>query len=368
MASDSGYGIAVDGAGQAYVTGFTGSAELPDHAVAQRFDTTLQRRRGRFRASSWTRPAPTCATPAFLGGSSYDWGNDIAIDSGGQAYVTGETVSRANFPAASAQATTPASTAAPGRLRAKLDAAGTESALRHLPRRGADDHGLRHRGWTVPGRRTSRADPLGGLPDRPGLGTTPASTAAPMTHSSPSWMPPAPGCSTPPSSAATALTRATTSPGRRRLDICHGRHQVSADFPAALGPGYDTTYNGPGKSMPSSSDCWPVCLPSSHTGHNLARPGRRRGAGRGRAGPRRRAGLRGAAGPSRGPLRDLQPGWQLHDRAGRGRHVPRGAVRRAGGHAAHHAGVPPARGRARRGSGRSMSISATALDRRMRSC
>jgi hypothetical protein len=107
--SDAGSGIAVDAAGDAYVTGPTSSADFPVTAGA--FQTT--------------RPGPSCesfvtsytCTHAFvtklnttgsaldystyLGGSVSDFAAGIAVDSYGSAYVTGGTTSP-DFPATSA--------------------------------------------------------------------------------------------------------------------------------------------------------------------------------------------------------------------------------------------------------------------------
>jgi Beta-propeller repeat len=90
---DFGYGIAVDSAGNAYVTGQTGSTNFPtsnplqptNHGGGDAFVAALD---------------PTGATllySTYLGGSSGDDGRGIAVDSAGNAYVTGDTVSR-DFP------------------------------------------------------------------------------------------------------------------------------------------------------------------------------------------------------------------------------------------------------------------------------
>ena len=91
---DYGNGVAVDGGGNAYVTGDTRSANFPTTPGA--FDTTYNGgvRRLRDQADATARPSPT---PAYLGGSGYDYGNGIAVDGAGNAYVTGYTYST-DFP------------------------------------------------------------------------------------------------------------------------------------------------------------------------------------------------------------------------------------------------------------------------------
>jgi beta-propeller repeat-containing protein len=93
---DIGNRIAVDGSGNAYVTGETSSANFPtaspiqgsyggglDDAFVTKIDAA----------------GSTLVYSTYLGGSGDDAGNDIAVDGAGSAYVTGSTGS-ANFPAA----------------------------------------------------------------------------------------------------------------------------------------------------------------------------------------------------------------------------------------------------------------------------
>ena len=95
-ADDVGLGIAVDGAGEAYVTGYTHSTNFPTAAALQpvyaggnsdAFVTKL-------RASG-----STLAFSTYLGGTAVDSGSAITLDSAGNAYVTGFTQS-VNFPTA----------------------------------------------------------------------------------------------------------------------------------------------------------------------------------------------------------------------------------------------------------------------------
>ena len=90
---DVGIGIAVDGAGSAYVTGFTGSTNFPTQSGYQ---ATGQ---GNYDAFV-TKLAPAgnaLIYSTYLGGSGYDAGLGIAVDGAGSAYVTGYTAST-NFP------------------------------------------------------------------------------------------------------------------------------------------------------------------------------------------------------------------------------------------------------------------------------
>jgi hypothetical protein len=92
---DNGNGIAVDGAGNAYVAGQTSSTNFPTTAGA--FQTT-------FSGGTWdafvTKLNPLgsgLVYSTYLGGGGDDLGFSIALDSAGNAYVTGET-SSTNFP------------------------------------------------------------------------------------------------------------------------------------------------------------------------------------------------------------------------------------------------------------------------------
>ena len=89
------YGIAVDSAGNAYVTGSTVSSNFP---TANPLQPTLNGSNDAFVAKlNATGSALVYAT--YLGGSDYDAGYGIAVDSAGNAYVTGITYS-SNFPTA----------------------------------------------------------------------------------------------------------------------------------------------------------------------------------------------------------------------------------------------------------------------------
>ena len=81
-------GIAVDGLGNAYVTGGTQSADFPTTPGA--FQTTL----GGDADSFIAKVDPTgsaLAYSTYLGGSGQDWGDDITADTIGNAYLVGST-------------------------------------------------------------------------------------------------------------------------------------------------------------------------------------------------------------------------------------------------------------------------------------
>jgi hypothetical protein len=87
---DRGYGIAVDTAGNAYVTGWTYSTDFPITVGA------FQTSGGAPEDAFVTKLNPTGTAlvySTYLGGSSYDFGQGIAVDTTGNAYVTGTTES-----------------------------------------------------------------------------------------------------------------------------------------------------------------------------------------------------------------------------------------------------------------------------------
>jgi hypothetical protein len=96
---DFGYGVAVDGAGNAYVTGSTRSTTFPvtpgvfQPNSAGNFDAFVVK---------VNRNGSALLYAGFLGGSGWDEGRAIAVDGAGNAYVTGSadsTSTAASFPA-----------------------------------------------------------------------------------------------------------------------------------------------------------------------------------------------------------------------------------------------------------------------------
>ena len=95
--NDYGYGIAVDSSANAYVTGTTQSTLFPTSAGA--VQSTLAGFIDAFVTKINTNGAGLASLvySTYLGGTQFDWGEGIAIDSSGNAYVTGGTES-SNFP------------------------------------------------------------------------------------------------------------------------------------------------------------------------------------------------------------------------------------------------------------------------------
>jgi hypothetical protein len=86
--------LAIDAAGNAYVTGQTDSSNFPTTAGA--FDTSYNGGADAYVAK--LNPAGTALVySTYLGGSGFDWGFGIALDSAGNAYAAGHAAS-ANFP------------------------------------------------------------------------------------------------------------------------------------------------------------------------------------------------------------------------------------------------------------------------------
>lgn len=87
-------GIAVDGSGNAYIVGETVSDDLP--VTAGSFSASHSALSDAF-VAGLNASGTALLYSTYLGGSGNDFGNSIALDSAGNAYVTGETLS-ANFP------------------------------------------------------------------------------------------------------------------------------------------------------------------------------------------------------------------------------------------------------------------------------
>jgi Beta-propeller repeat len=88
-----GLGIAVDGAGSAYVTGATNDAQFPTTPAA--FQTTLATNDAFVTKLDATGSGLVYST--YLGGFGESAGHSIAVDGAGSAYVTGVTIAT-NFP------------------------------------------------------------------------------------------------------------------------------------------------------------------------------------------------------------------------------------------------------------------------------
>jgi Tol biopolymer transport system component/lysophospholipase L1-like esterase len=137
---DEGQDIAVDSSGNAYVTGGTYSIDFPTkNAVRGAYG-------GESEAfiSKLNTAGSALAYSTFLGGSAYDQGYGIAVDSSGNAYVTGSTCS-ADFPIVnSLQGIYGGSTSSPcgDAFVGKLNAAGSALAYSTYLGGSGGDYGL----------------------------------------------------------------------------------------------------------------------------------------------------------------------------------------------------------------------------------
>jgi hypothetical protein len=92
---DAGTAIVADAAGPAYVTGHTASTDFP---VVNAFQPQLRGDMDGFVA--WLAPGGTALEySTYLGGSGFDQADDLALDAGGNVYLTGFTAS-SDFPLA----------------------------------------------------------------------------------------------------------------------------------------------------------------------------------------------------------------------------------------------------------------------------
>jgi hypothetical protein len=91
---DQGLGIAVDQAGNAYITGWTTSTDFP---TASAFQPVLSSSEGNAFVVKTSADGFTLVYSTYLGGNGFDKGQGIAVDQAGNAYVTGST-SSSDFP------------------------------------------------------------------------------------------------------------------------------------------------------------------------------------------------------------------------------------------------------------------------------
>jgi Bacterial Ig-like domain (group 3)/Kelch motif/Beta-propeller repeat/YDG domain/Galactose oxidase, central domain len=96
--SDYANGIAVDGSGNAYATGFTASTDFPTTSGA--FQTTQNGAIGNAFVTKLNAIGTALIYSTYLGGNNSDYASSIAVDNSGSAYVTGF-ASSSNFPTTS---------------------------------------------------------------------------------------------------------------------------------------------------------------------------------------------------------------------------------------------------------------------------
>ena len=119
---DEGCGIAVDAAGEAYVTGLTESSSFPTTAGA--FQTSYGGGSYDAFVTKLNAAGTALVYSTYLGGNSWDEGCGIAVDAAGEAYVTGYTEST-NFPTTAGAFQTNFGGGNEDAFVAKLNAAGT---------------------------------------------------------------------------------------------------------------------------------------------------------------------------------------------------------------------------------------------------
>jgi hypothetical protein len=90
--SDDGDAIAVDGSGNAYVTGYTFSTNFPTQNPYQTDQPSMD-----IFITKLSPSGNSLVYSTYLGGNDYDEGIDIAVNGSGNAYITGST-SSTNFP------------------------------------------------------------------------------------------------------------------------------------------------------------------------------------------------------------------------------------------------------------------------------
>jgi uncharacterized protein (TIGR03437 family) len=94
---DSAHGVAVDGSGSAYVTGATGSTDFPVTPGAFQARAPADFIQNSAFATKLNAGGTGLVYSTYLGGTFTEEGHGIAVDSAGNAYITGE-VSSSDFP------------------------------------------------------------------------------------------------------------------------------------------------------------------------------------------------------------------------------------------------------------------------------
>ncbi len=131
---DQCYGVAVDGAGNAYVTGGTASADFPTKTPFQ----SARRGNSDTFVTKINASGSELLYSSYLGGSGPDTGRGIAVDGAGNIYLAGETAST-NFP--TRNPLQPANRGASDAFITKLNAAGSELIVSTYLGGGRQDSG-----------------------------------------------------------------------------------------------------------------------------------------------------------------------------------------------------------------------------------
>ena len=174
---DYGNGIAVDASGNAFVTGYTNSSNFPTTAGA--YDATADGCYDAFVTK--LNPSGTgLVYSTFLGGSSDwgDYGNGIAVDASGNAFVTGYTDS-SNFPT-TAGAYDATANGASDAFVTKLNPTGTGLVYSTFLGGSGDDSAPGSHS-APPGASSSPAAPRAATSPSPPEPSTPSRTAAPAS-------------------------------------------------------------------------------------------------------------------------------------------------------------------------------------------
>jgi len=116
-------GVATDGSGNAYVTGFTATANFPVTSGAYATTSPGYALSDVGFVSKFTNSG-ALAYSTYLGGLTSSFLNAIAVDSTGAAYVTGYDMANDNFPIVTTSICDPSLSACNGAIIAKLDPAG----------------------------------------------------------------------------------------------------------------------------------------------------------------------------------------------------------------------------------------------------
>ncbi len=95
--SDSGIGIAIDTSGNAYITGTTQDGTIDYPTTTGAFDTTHNGDYDVF-VTKLNSAGSSLVYSTFIGGSDYEYGDGIAIDTSGNAYITGNTFDGTDYP------------------------------------------------------------------------------------------------------------------------------------------------------------------------------------------------------------------------------------------------------------------------------